>query len=126
MLNRITIAGRLTKDPELRRTASGKPVTTIRIACDRPKEGVDFVDVVAWNGCAENICRYMKKGRMVIADGRLMLREWEQNGQKRTAAEVVADSVFFMDRPSEPSEPPREQERPQLDEVDDEDGELPF
>lgn len=118
MLNRITIAGRVVFDPELRRTQSGKAVTTIRIACDRPKEGVDFLDIVAWNGCAENVARYMKKGRMVIADGRLVTREFEKDGTKRTVYEIHADSVFFMDRP--------EQTKPQLTEQEDEDGELPF
>lgn len=103
-LNRITIQGRITKDPELRHTQSGTAVTTITLAVDRDRKdqegnrGVDFIDVVAWSGTAEFVCEYFTKGRMAVADGRLEIRDWtDRDGNKRRNAEVVAQSVYFCD-----------------------------
>ena len=116
MLNKVFIEGRLVADPELRRTASGKPVTTVRIACARNSDSTDFFDVVAWNGSAENLCKFTKKGMRVIVDGRLNTREYEQDGKKRTATEIVADKVHIIDRIE------KKQERTEVSE----DEELPF
>lgn len=104
MLNRVTIAGRLVKDPELRRTQNSTAVTNVRIACDRdykPQGGekeADFIDVIAWRGTAEFVSKYFTKGRMIIVDGRLQARDWtDKDGNKRSTVEVVADSVYFGD-----------------------------
>ena len=105
MLNHIVLMGRLTRDPELRRTGSGIAVATLRLAVDRdyaPKDGspreTDFIDVVAWRSTAEFVCKYFTKGRMAVVSGRLQIRPWEdKDGNKRTAAEVVADNIYFGD-----------------------------
>lgn len=99
-LNRIIIMGRLTKEPELRRTNSGKPVTSFTLAVDRDfaKGEVDFIDCVAWNNTAEFVNSYFDKGRMAVVSGRLQLRDWtDKNGNKRKNAEVIADNVYFGD-----------------------------
>jgi single-strand DNA-binding protein len=103
MLNTITIMGRLTRDPELRRTGSGVAVASFCLAVDRdynPKDGgereTDFIDVTAWRGTAEFISKYFTKGSMAIVSGRLQIRNWtDKDGNKRRSAEVVADSVYF-------------------------------
>lgn len=104
MLNHIVIMGRLTKDPELRRTGSGLPVASFSIACDRDYKSdsgereTDFVDVVAWRSTAEFVSKYFAKGRMAVVSGRLQIRAWtDKDGNKRRSAEVVADSVYFGD-----------------------------
>lgn len=105
MLNHITIGGRLTKDPELRRTGNGTAVTSFSIACDRDfanKESgereTDFVDIVAWRNTAEFVSKYFAKGRMAIISGRLQIRDWtDKEGNKRRSAEVLADNVYFGD-----------------------------
>lgn len=105
MLNHITIGGRLTRDPELRRTGSGTAVTSFSIACDRDfanKESgereTDFVDIVAWRNTAEFVSKYFSKGRMAIISGRLQIRDWtDKEGNKRRSAEVLADNVYFGD-----------------------------
>lgn len=104
MLNKIIVMGRLTRDPELRRTQSGLAVTSFSIACDRDfksqsgEKETDFIDIVAWRNTAEFVSKYFSKGRMAVVEGRLQLRDWtDQNGNKRRNAEVVADSVYFGD-----------------------------
>ena len=105
MLNRITIMGRLTKDPELRRTQSGLSVTSFTLAVDRDfkdkqsgEKGTDFIDVVAWRQTAEFACKYFSKGRMAVVEGRLQIRDWkDRDGNNRRSAEVVADSLYFGD-----------------------------
>ena len=104
MLNRITIMGRLTRDPELRRTDSGVAVASFTIACDRDfgeKDGqkeVDFIDCVAWRNTGEFVSKYFTKGRMAVISGRLQIRSWtDKDGNKRKAAEVVADNAYFAD-----------------------------
>lgn len=105
MLNHITIMGRLTRDPELRRTGSGVAVASFTLAVDRdynPKDGaekeVDFIDCNAWRGTAEFVSKYFQKGSMAIVSGRLQIRTWtDKDGNKRRNAEVVADSVHFGD-----------------------------
>lgn len=104
MLNHITIMGRLTRDPELRRTPAGVPVVSFSLAVDRDFKGqdgekeTDFIDVVAWRATAEYVAKYYTKGRMAVVDGRLQIREWLANdGSKRRSAEVVAENVYFGD-----------------------------
>ena len=105
MLNHITIMGRLTRDPELRRTGSGIAVASFSLAVDRdysPKDGgereTDFIDCVAWRQTGEFVSKYFSKGRMAVVSGRLQIRSWtDKDGNKRRTAEVVADNVYFGD-----------------------------
>lgn len=105
MLNRIVIMGRLTRDPELRRTQTGTAVTSFSVAVDRDfrnresgEKGTDFIDVVAWRQTAEFFCQYFAKGRMVVVEGRLQIREWkDKEGNNRRSAEIVADNIYFGD-----------------------------
>ncbi len=104
MLNRITIMGRLTRDPELRNTPTGTPVTNFTIACDRDfvsnsgQKETDFLDVVAWRQTAEFASKYFTKGRMAVIEGRLQIREWkDKEGNNRRIAEIVAENIYFGD-----------------------------
>ena len=109
MLNKIFVMGRLTHDPELRRTGSGTPVCSFSIACDRDfksqsgEKETDFFDVVAWRATGEFVNKYFTKGRMVVVEGRLQIREWQdKEGNKRRSAEINADNVYFGDsRPAQ-------------------------
>lgn len=105
MLNHIDIMGRLTRDPEMRRTSSGVAVTSFAIACDRDFKGsngekeTDFIDVTAWRNTAEFASKYFTKGRMAVVSGRLQIRSWtDKDGNKRKAAEVVAENIYFADK----------------------------
>ena len=136
MLNRIIVMGRMTRDPELRRTNSGTAVASFTVAVDRDfksqsgEKETDFIDVVAWRNTAEFVCKYFSKGRMAVVEGRLQLRDWtDKDGNKRRSAEIVSDSVYFGDSKRDggdaaQSEP---QSEPQsgFSEVED-DGDLPF
>ena len=112
MLNHITIMGRLTKDPELRRTGSGVAVTSFTVAVDRDianKESgereTDFIDCVAWRQTGEFVEKYFSKGRVAVVSGRLQIRNWtDKEGNKRRSAEVVADNVYFGDSKKEQTE----------------------
>lgn len=114
MLNHITIMGRLTHDPELRRTAAGVAVCSFSIACDRDfknasgEKETDFVDCVAWRSTADFVSKYFTRGRMAVVDGRLQMRNWtDKEGNKRRSAEIVANSVYFGDsKPKDGGEPP--------------------
>ncbi len=105
MLNHITIMGRLTRDPELRRTGSGIAVASFTLAVDRdysPRDGgereTDFIDCVAWRQTGEFVSKYFTKGRMAVVSGRLQIRSWnDKDGNKRRTAEIVADNVYFGD-----------------------------
>ena len=104
MLNRIVIMGRLTRDPELRRTQSGTPVTSFSLAVDRDfksqsgEKETDFVDIVAWRSTADFVSKFFTKGRMAVVEGRLQLRDWkDKDGNNRRSAEVVAEHVYFGD-----------------------------
>lgn len=140
MLNHIVIMGRLTKDPELRTTQSGTPVTSFTLAVDRDfkdkdsgEKSTDFIDVVAWKQTAEFVSKYFSKGRMAVADGRLQIREWkDKDGNNRRTAEIVAENVYFGDSKrdgeggnapsySAPAEAPAG-----FHEVAEDDGDLPF
>nr|DAG66127.1 MAG TPA: Single strand binding protein [Caudoviricetes sp.] len=108
MLNKIFIMGRLTRDPELRRTQNGTAVAGFALAVDRDYKNADgtkdtdFIEVVAWRSSAEFVSKYFTKGRMAIVEGRLQMREWQdKDGNKRRNAEVVADNVYFGDSKKE-------------------------
>lgn len=110
MLNHIVLMGRLTRDPELRRTGNGTAVASFAIAVDRdfsPKDGekeTDFIEVVAWRQTGEFVSKYFTKGRMAVVEGRLQIRGWtDKEGNKRRTAEVVADHVYFGDSKKEES-----------------------
>ena len=103
MLNHITIMGRLTRDPELRRTGSGIAVASFTVAVDRDFGGrdggekkPDFIDCVAWHQTGEFISKYFTKGRMIVVDGRLEMRDWnDKEGNKRRSAEVIVNNAYF-------------------------------
>ena len=104
MLNRVILQGRLGSDPELRTTPSGAEVVTVNIAVDRDRKDAngerqtDWVPIVAWRSTAKFLSTYFQKGRMILVEGRLQMRNYtDRDGNKRTAAEVVADNVYFGD-----------------------------
>lgn len=129
-LNRSVIIGRLTKDPELRTTSNGTPVTTFTVAVDRDRKNAngeketDFIPVVTWRGLAETCEKYLSKGKLAAVEGRLQIRSYEdQKGTKRTVAEIVADNVQFLSPSSSnnsshgESGPAEFDEMPPLDEI---------
>lgn len=134
MLNKIIIMGRLTRDPEMRRTASGTAVTSFTLAVDRDMKNqdgsrdTDFIDVVAWKNTAEFVTKFFSKGRMAVVSGSLQMRDWtDRDGNKRRSAEVIARDVYFGDSKQEggarPSGKPVDAG---FEEIDEDDGELPF
>lgn len=113
MLNKVILMGRLVSDPELRQTPNGVSVCAFRIAVDRNYSGkekqADFIDIVAWRQSAEFVSKYFAKGKMIIVEGSIQTRKYEdKNGNKRTAVEVVADNVQF-------GEPKGSGEKPGID-----------
>ena len=134
MLNHICIMGRLTRDPELRRTANGTAVTSFTVAVDRDftnddgSRDTDFIDCIAWKTLAETVNRYFAKGRMAVVHGRLQIRSYtDQEGTKRRAAEIVADRVYFGDSKKEGAKPEYNAPQPQdFSEVTEEDPDRPF
>ena len=136
MLNKIILMGRLTRDPELRRTGSGTAVTSFSLAVDRDFKAqngdkeTDFIDVVAWRSTAEFVSKYFSKGRMAAVEGRLQIRDWtEKDGMKRRSAEVVADNVYFADSKRDDTGDNRSalvDRVQQFAEIAEEDGNLPF
>lgn len=102
MLNHIDLMGRLTRDPELRRTGSGIAVANFALAVDRDfksqsgEKETDFIDCVAWRSTAEFVSKYFKKGSMAVVSGRLTISVWDdKDGNKRRTAEIVADNIYF-------------------------------
>ena len=136
MLNHISIMGRLVADPELRYTQSNVPTCSLRLAVDRDfkdretgEKKADFINVVAWRQTAEFVSRNFSKGRMAVVEGRLQVRDYtDRDGNKRTAFEVVANSIYFGDsRPAEPRHnEPNEPVGNIFEPIDEEDGDLPF
>lgn len=131
MLNKIFIMGRLTRDPELRRTQGGNAVTSFALAVDRDFKSADgtketdFIDVVAWRNTAEFAAKYFTKGRMAVVEGRLQMRDWtDKEGNKRRIAEVVADNIYFGD--SKREDAPAGNSAPTFEEIKDDGGDLPF
>lgn len=104
-VNQVILMGNLTRDPELRQTPSGQSVVSFSLALNRAykdqsgdwQEATDFIDVVAWGPLAERTAQYVTKGRRVLVQGRLQSRAWEQDGQKRSKVEVLANDVTFLD-----------------------------
>ena len=135
MLNHIVLLGRLTRDPELRRTASGISVAAFTLAVDHDytdeggNRGVDFIDIVAWRSKADFVCKYFTKGQMACVTGRLQIRNWtDKDESKRRTAEVVADNIYFAGSKQsksgnvqQPAPAPGE-----FTELTDEDSDLPF
>ena len=102
-LNRAALIGRLTRDPQLRHTKSGRAVSTLRLAVNDGPEPT-FHDVVVWGRTAEVVCEYMRKGRLIHAEGRIQLRSWTaKDGNERRTAEVVANRVQFLGRGASPA-----------------------
>lgn len=101
-INQVLLMGRLTRDPELRSTPGGKSVVNFGLAVDRfgQDSGADFFEIVAWEKLAELVSQYLNKGRRCLIQGRLTQRQWEQDGQKRSRIEVIANDVTFLDGPS--------------------------
>ena len=141
MLNKIIIMGRLTRDPELRRTGGGTAVTSFSLACDRDFKSqsgdkeTDFIEVVAWKNTAEFVSKYFSKGRMAVVEGRLQIRDWtDKAGNKRTTAEVVAENVYFADSKRSESNDNQKENFNALSgrlsddfvPISEEDGEIPF
>ncbi len=104
-LNQVTLMGNLTRDPELRQTPSGQNVCSFSLALNRSyrdangewQEATDYVDIVAWGPLGERVSQYLNKGRRCLVQGRLQSRSWEQDGQKRSKVEVLANDVTFLD-----------------------------
>lgn len=133
MLNKIVLMGRLTRDPELRKTQSGTAVASFTLAVDRdykPQDGereTDFIDIVAWRGTGEFVSKYFSKGRMAVVEGRLQVRDWkDKDGAKRRSTEVIADNVYFGDSKRSESGTPTETSGEFHELPDEEKGELPF
>ena len=145
MLNKIFIMGRLTRDPELRRTNNGTAVARFALAVDRDyknadgSKDTDFIDCVAWRNSAEFVSKYFSKGRMAVVEGRLQIRDWkDKDGNNRRSAEVIVENIYFGDSKRDnnaasdgsgsvaggysiPTSGPGA-----FSEIDDEDGDLPF
>lgn len=126
MLNVIAIMGRLVADPTVRQTQTGKKVAAFRIACDRGRKdaGADFFEVVAWEKSADFVCTYFSKGDLILVDGRLSSRNYEdKNGAKRTAYEIVANNINFAGKKQ--SKEPDAPVQAEFDPIEDGD-DLPF
>jgi len=114
--NQVTLMGNLTRDPELRTTPNGQSVCSFSLALNRSykgsdgnwQEATDYVDIVAWGPLGERVAQYVTKGRPVLVSGRLQSRSWEQEGQKRSKVEVVAQDVTFLGGRGESSGAPAE------------------
>lgn len=139
MLNHIDLMGRLTRDPELRRTANGIAVTSFTVAVDRDfpnkesgEKETDFIDCVAWRQTGEFVSKYFTKGSMAVVTGRLTIRSWQdKEGNKRKSAEVVADSVYFGSSKKESSSGTDQTQaaaapQPDFPVLEDDDAQLPF
>ena len=135
MLNNIVIMGRLTRDPELRRTSSGVSVASFTLACERDfaaqgeTRETAFIDIVAWRYTAEFVDKYFSKGQMAVVSGRLQIRNWEdKEGNKRRSAEILADHVYFGEAKRDKTTQGEPQYDPQggFSEIEDIDTTLPW
>lgn len=137
MLNRICIMGRITRDLELRRTQDGTAVTSFTVAVDDDfkskatgEKKTYFLDVVAWRQSAEFVCRYFGKGRMVVVDGKLTVRDWkDKDGNNRRNAEIIADNIYFGDSNRADTAAPKyatESASGDFAVISEDDGDLPF
>lgn len=133
MLNHISLMGRLTADPELRKTQAGVSVSTFTLAVERDfggKDGekiADFITCVAWRQTGDFAAKYFHKGSMAVVSGRLQIRDWtDREGNKRRSAEVVADNIYFGESKRRDGEPLADVSTTSFQELADDDGELPF
>lgn len=140
MLNKIFIMGHLTRDPELRTTNSGTSVASFSLAVDRNYKGADgeketdFIDCVAWRQTGEFAAKYFTKGRMAVVEGRLQIRPWtDKEGNNRRSAEVIVDNMYFGDSKRDgdtggarPASGPVNVSANDWQEVDEDEGDLPF
>lgn len=137
MINKVILMGRLTRDPEMRHTNSGTPVTTFSIAINSgygENQRTDFVNCLAWNKTAEFVTKYFTKGKMIIVIGRITTRSWEtQDGKRAYATEVIANEVNFGESKTSPqlNTPQTAAQQPMQDDddftpLDEEDDDLPF
>ena len=107
MYNHVTLVGRLGRDPETKFTGSGKAVANFSIATDEgfgDKKKTTWHSIVCWEKTAEAVQKYVKKGSLVLVDGRIQVREWEKDGKKNKAFEIVANRVQFLDKAKPTSE----------------------
>lgn len=127
-MNKITIIGNLTKNPELRSTQDGVSVCGFTVAVNRPKTrnnqdpGADFFNVNAWRGLGENCAKYLEKGRKVCVVGRISLRTWEKDGKHGASLEVLAEDVEFLSSRSESVDAASGMTRVEPDDLPDFDG----
>lgn len=134
MLNHITLAGRLVKNPELRRTQNGTAVASFTLACERDFKNesgdreVDFIDCVAWRKTAELVSGYFTKGRMAIVSGRMQIRGWtDKDGNRRKSAEILVDNIYFGDSKPQAEEAATEATGAEpYSEIAEDDDQLPF
>lgn len=136
MLNHIVLMGRLTRDPELRRTGSGVAVASFTIAVDRDftdkssgEKETDFIEIVAWRQTGEFVSKHFTKGRMIVVSGRLQVRKWKnKDGENRYTTEVVADNCYFGDSKRDTDTVPNSVAAPASDfaMLTDDDAQLPF
>lgn len=138
MINKVVLMGRLTRDPEMRHTNSGTPVTTFSIAINSgygENQRTDFVNCIAWNKTAEFVTKYFTKGKMIIVIGRITTRSWEtQDGKRAYATEVVANEVNFgesktspqLNTPQTAAQQPMQDDDDDFTPLDEEDDDLPF
>lgn len=138
MINKVILMGRLTRDPEMRHTNSGTPVTTFSIAINSgygENQRTDFVNCIAWNKTAEFVTKYFTKGKMIIVIGRITTRSWEtQDGKRAYATEVVANEVNFgesktspqLNTPQTAAQQPMQDDDDDFTPLDEEDDDLPF
>lgn len=127
-MNITAQSGRLTRDPVLRYTPDQKPVATFTIAVDRPgtRDKTDFFDCIAWDKKAEFVSRNFKKGQRIEVSGILTTRTYEKDGSKRKVVEIRCDQVFFGDTKKEDKPPKHSEGESAFNEINDDDGELPF
>ena len=141
MLNHITLMGRLTRDPELRKTTTNKSVASFSLAVDRDVKSketggreTDFIDIVAWNKTGEFVAQYCTKGSLIAVDGRLQIRDWtDKDGNKRHTTEVIANNVYFTESKKVSNAPANEapatnapESSDRVAQIDPDEGELPF
>ena len=133
MLNHITLAGRLVRDPELRRTQNGTAVASFTLACERDFKNesgdreVDFIDCVAWRKTAELVSSYFTKGRMAIVSGRLQIRGWtHKDGNRRKSAEILVDNIYFGDSKPQTGGATEATGAEPYSEIAEDDDEIPF
>ena len=134
MLNTISIMGRFTRDPELRYTSAGTPIASFTLAVDRDYSGADgekktdFIDCVAFKGTAEFVSKHFAKGTMAVVNGRLQFRDWQdRDGNKSRNAEILVENIYFGERKQQGAVDVAAGDYTEgFEELDEDDGELPF